>query len=145
MVQVQRLKFVAVVPPGVIKDNTSWTATAVDTKGWGHCLIVGQLGATDIAMAACKLTESDDDSSYSDVTGGDFSVSSTLPTSTDDNEFFGWDVKLTGTRKRYLKPTLTAGDGTAGTYLSVFAILSRGGSQPYTDSTRGLTADCLVI
>ena len=145
MVNVQRIKFAAVVPPGVIKDNASWTATTVDTKGWRHCLIVGQLGATDIAMAACKLTESDDDSTYTDVTGGDFSVSSTLPSATADNTFFAWDVKLTGTRKRYLKPTLTAGDGTAGTYLSVFAILSRGENAPYTDSGRGLAADCLVI
>lgn len=143
MNQGQQMKLVSITPPAAIVDNASYTTASVDTAGWDYAQIVVYLGATDIAMVALKVQESDDDSSYSDVTGLVFGTSnqisgsaSTLPSATDDNKFFLFDVDLRG-RKRYLDLVATAGDGTAGTYLTAFAILSKGKDGPVTAAERG--------
>jgi hypothetical protein len=74
------------------------------------------------------------------VTGLDFSVSpSTLPTATDDNHVFSFDVDLRG-RKRYLKPVITIGNGTNGAYVNVLADLFRAEQMPHDAASRGLTA-----
>jgi hypothetical protein len=138
----QRLKFVQVTAPVAINDNTAYTTTTIDTLGFDECLIEIAFGAMDIAVAALKLQESDDSgmSGAADITGADFSVSpATLPSATDDNHFFGIHVKCGGARKRYLDLSFTAGDGAAGTYASVNAILSRGETEPSTATTRGFT------
>lgn len=145
MYPIQSCKFVGVVPPQVIQDNTSWTANAIDTLGWKHCLIIGYLGATDIAMAAASLTQSNDDSTYVAVTGSDYNSVSTLPSATADNTMFAWDIPIDGTLRRYLKPTLTAGNGAAGTYLTCIAVLSKGEDGPDTDAERGFAIDCVYV
>jgi hypothetical protein len=103
------------------------------------CLV----GATDIAMAALKLQTSDTDSSYADLTGAIFGTStnidgstSALPTATDDNKVFVIEVDLRG-KKRYFDLVATAGNGTAGTYFSAVAVLSRGEIAPITAAGRG--------
>lgn len=142
----QDTKLVALTPPAAIVDNSGYTTAALDCKGWDHATIVVLLGATDIAMAALKVQESDDNASaddYDDVPGlntdGDTNIdgdASTLPSATDDNKFVVFEVDMRG-RKRYLDLVATAGDGTAGTYLTAFAILSRGKPAPTTISERG--------
>lgn len=145
----QKMKVVQLVPPGVIKDNASYSQKNVDTKGWDYATIVFQLGATDIAMAALRVRESDSTAStgMSNISGLNFgSTSNTgidgsvaaLPGSTHDNEFYGCDIDLRQ-RKRYLDCKATAGDGTAGTYMSALAILTRGEQAPNTASERGFT------
>ena len=143
MNQLQNTKLVSITPPGLIVDNASYTTSSIDTQGWDYLQVVVYLGATDIAMTALKLQESDTDGSYGDVTGLVFGTSSniagstsTLPSATDDNKFFVFDVDLRG-RKRYFDLVATAGDGSAGTYLTAFAILSRGKDQPVTAAERG--------
>ena len=143
MNQLQNTKLVSITPPGLIVDNASYTTSSIDTQGWDYLQVVVYLGATDIAMTALKLQESDTDGSYGDVTGLVFGTSSniagstsTLPSATDDNKFFVFDVDLRG-RKRYFDLVATAGDGTAGTFLTAFAILSRGKEQPVTAAERG--------
>ena len=143
MNQLQNTKLVSITPPGLIVDNASYTTSSIDTQGWDYLQVVVYLGATDIAMTALKLQESDTDGSYADVTGLVFGTSSniagstsTLPSATDDNKFFVFDVDLRG-RKRYFDLVATAGDGTAGTFLTAFAILSRGKDQPQTAAERG--------
>ena len=143
MNQLQNTKFVSITPPAAIVDNASYTTASIDTQGWDYLQVVVYLGATDIAMTALKLQESDTDGSYGDVTGLVFGTSSniagstsTLPSATDDNKFFVFDVDLRG-RKRYFDLVATAGDGTAGTFLTAFAILSRGKEQPVTAAERG--------
>ena len=144
MNQLQNTKLVSITPPAAIVDNASYTTASIDTQGWDYMQVVVYLGATDIAMTALKLQESDTDGgSYADVTGLVFGTSSniagstsTLPSATDDNKFFVFDVDLRG-RKRYFDLVATAGDGTAGTFLTAFAILSRGKDQPVTAAERG--------
>ena len=143
MNQLQNTKLVSITPPAAIVDNASYTTASIDTQGWDYLQVVVYLGATDIAMTALKLQESDTDGSYADVTGLVFGTSSniagstsTLPSATDDNKFFVFDVDLRG-RKRYFDLVATAGDGTAGTFLTAFAILSRGKEQPVTAAERG--------
>lgn len=146
MIHAQHTKLVAITPPGLIVDNASYTTASVDTNGWDYAQIVVLLGATDIAMTALKVQESNDDGSsdaYADVTGLVFGTSnqisgaaSTLPSDTDDNKFFVFDIDLRG-RKRYLDLVATAGNGSTGTYLTAFCILSRGKDGPITAAERG--------
>jgi len=61
---------------------------------------------------------------------------SSLPSATDDNKTFAFEIDLRG-RKRYLDVTATAGDGTAGTYLTINYILWRAKDYPVTAAERG--------
>jgi hypothetical protein len=138
----QRCKFVQVTAPTAINDNTAYTTNTLDTLGFDEVMFEIAFGAMDIAVAALKLTESDDSgmSGATDISGADFSVSpATLPSATDDNHFYGIHVKLGGARKRYLDLSFTAGDGAAGTYASVNAILAKGEIEPNSATTRGFT------
>lgn len=138
-------KFVAITPPGAIVDNASLTTTAIDTLGFSYCRIFAVLGATDIAMTALKVQESDDSgmSGAADVTGLVYGTStdiagstSALPSATDDNKCFVFEIELKG-RKRYLDLVATCGDGTAGTYVTAFALLSRASDVGVTKTERG--------
>jgi len=144
MIPAQAAKWAVAVAPGVIKDNAAFTATEIDTKGFKHCTIAIQVGATDIAMAVLKVQESDTSGSgFADVTGLVYGTStntagdtSALPTATDDNDIFLFDIDLRG-RKRYLKVAATAGDGTNGTYLSGMALLTQAEIGPTTAAGKG--------
>ena len=141
----QHDKFVSITPPAAIVDNASYTTTAVDTKGYAYLRVFAYLGATDIAMTALKLQDSDDSgmSGAADITGLVYGTSSNvagstsaLPAATDDNKCFVFEVDLRG-RKRYIDLVATAGDGSTGTYLAAFALLSRAGDVPVSASERG--------
>lgn len=144
MLDIQNAKVINLIPPVAIKDNSSWTATEIDTLGYHylHCAI--NLGATDIAAAALKLQESDTSGSGgADITGLIFGTStntagstSALPTAGDDGDVFGFDVDLRG-RKRYITLVATAGNGTVGTYASGLAFLFRPDVGPTTAAERG--------
>lgn len=145
MVPSQACKVVQAIAPGVIKDNGDFTATEIDTLGFDYCTIIVQLGATDIAMAALKVQEDDATgmSSAADVTGlivgtskNDAGNTSALPSATDDNKFMAFDIDLRY-RKRFLKVSAKAGNGTSGTYLSALALLSRADTTPTTAAQRG--------
>ena len=146
MIEVSNTKIVAITPPAAIVDNAAFTTTAIDTKGYKHLRIVLYLGATDIAFAGVKAQESDDSgmSGAADITGAIFGTStntagatSAVPSATDDNKFFGIDISLDGSRKRYIDLVMTGGDGTAGTYATAFAILSRPEQSPNTAAEEG--------
>ena len=142
----QGVKIVSITPPAAIVDNASFTTAAVDTIGFGKVAIVFSLGATDIAMTALKLQESDDSgmSGATDITGfvvgtstdPDTAIASVLPSATDDNKFVVFYVSLQG-RKRYIDLVATAGDGAAGTFATAFALLYAADTYPSTAATRG--------
>ncbi len=140
----QQAKYLQVIAPVAIVDNAAWTTTEIDTLGWNYLTVVVNIGATDIAMAALKLQSSDTSGSgFADVTGldsdGDTNidgVASTLPTATDDNKLFIFQVKLEG-QKRYFDLSATAGNGTAGTFASAVAILSNGDDGADSSSDMG--------
>ncbi len=142
--ELQHSKFFQVIAPVAIQDNASWTTTEIDTLGYNYLTVVVNIGATDIAMAALKLQQSDTSGSgFADVTSldsdGDTDIdgnASTLPTATDDNKLFIFQVDLRG-KKRYWDLVATAGDGTAGTYASAIAILSKADDAPTSSSDMG--------
>ena len=143
MNQSQFNKFVSITPPAAIVDNASYTTASIDTSGFEYLEVFVFLGATDIAMTALKLQESDTDGSYADVTGliygtsaGIAGTTAALPIATDDNKCFKFEVDLRG-RKRYFDLVATAGDGAAGTFLTAFALLSRASDHPVSASERG--------
>jgi hypothetical protein len=144
MISAQSIKFVPIVPPGAIVDDTSFVASVLDTLGFAYATLPVQLGGTDIAMTALKVQESDEaDDNFTDVSGLVFGTSknitgstSTLPSADNDNDVFVFDVNLLG-RKRYLKLVATAGNGSTGTYLACLAILSRAAESPVTAAERG--------
>ena len=150
MLEALHSKVVGVIRPVAIVDNASWTCLAIDTKGWDYCEIILLSGATDIAMAALYLTESDDDSSYSTVGSTTFGTSnndtgsaSTLPSATDDNLIHGFCVDCRA-RKRYLKVVATGGDGTAGAFLCGVAKLYRGEQGSLTAAQGGYAQRMIV-
>lgn len=142
MIHAQEVKYLEVIAPQAIKDDASWTTSQIDTLGFDYCTVLVHIGATDIAMAALKIQESDTDgSNFSDVTGLIYGTStntdgstSTLPAADADNTFAVFQIDLRG-RKRYLDLVATAGDGTSGTYASAVAILERAKDGPAGDAT----------
>ena len=151
MINILTNKFANAVIPVAIVNNTTIAATAVDTLGFDYATIVVQLGATDIALSAFKLTECDTSGgSYTDVTGAIFGTSvndtgstSTLPSATDDNKLFVFSVDCRA-RKRYLKLAATVGNGSTGAYMSAIAILSRGEQGTRTAAEANLSQRVIV-
>ena len=146
MIHSTNVKIAEAVAPQAIKDDAAFTATAIDSDGYNHMTIYCHIGATDIAMAALKVTESDSSGSgYADITGTVVGTAanitgstSALPSATDDNKFMAFDIALNGSRKRYYKVSATAGDGSAGTFMSAFAVLERkdhGGDSAHDSAT----------
>lgn len=143
---IQNFKLVSVTPPAAILDNAAATTAEVDTKGWNHARYIIYVGATDIALAALKLTESDTTGSgHVDIEATDFSDANqadidgnalALPAADEDNSFIVIDVDLEG-RKRYLDLTLTAGDGSAGTFVAAWCELYKGEAGPATVAGHG--------
>lgn len=143
MIAAQHDKFVMITAPGAKLDDASATTTSIDTAGYAYCRIMVVLGDTDIAMAALKVQESDNDSDYSDVTGLVYGTSagisgstSALPSATGDNKCYAFEIDLRG-RKRYLDLVATAGNGSTGTYATAFALLSRASDCPVSATERG--------
>lgn len=144
MIDGQAAKYVNAIPPGAIKDNASFTPVEIDTLGYDYAEIIVILGATDIAMAALTLQETDTSGSgEANITGLIWGTSansagstSTLPSATDDNKVYVMQVDLRQ-RKRYLKLIATAGNGTTGTYLAAVCRLSRAKETPSTAALAG--------
>lgn len=144
MDEIQRAKFVQVVAPAAIVDNASFTTNEIDTLDYDYATIVFNLGATDIAMTALKVQESDTSGSgFADVGGldmdGDTDLDGSaaeLPSATDDGSVVVFQVDLRG-RKRYLDLVATAGDGSTGTYGSAVAILTKGAVYGATSDEMG--------
>lgn len=150
MIATQNQKIVAITAPAAIVDNSGFTTASIDTTGWDYCTIVVQFGAMDIAMAALKVQTSDTDGSYADVTGLVYGTStnsagstSTLPAADSDGTLFAFHIDLRKVKK-YLDVVATGGDGSAGTYMSAFAILSRGESSPSTAAGRGFAQELVL-
>lgn len=133
MDDIQRAKFFQVTPPRAILNNASWTTAAIDTAGFDYATVVFSLGATDIAITALKVQESDaSGSGMADIDGldmnGDTDIAggtAALPSSTDDDNLVVFQVDLRG-RKRYLNLVATIGNGSAGGFAAVIAILTKG-------------------
>ena len=137
-------KTVSITPPAAISDNATLTTTEIDTLGWSYMTIIVYLGATDIAMAALSVTQSDTaGSGHANITGLVWGTStnidgttSALPSATDDNLFQIAQIDLKG-KKRYIDVTATTGDGVAGAFVTILGILSRPQVSPISASEAG--------
>ena len=125
-------KYVVAIAPAAVIDNASATVSAVDCIGSAYAELPVQLGATDIAITALKLTECDTSGgSYTDVPNATFASTGldsdgaalSLPSATDDNKVHVFRGSLLG-RKRYLKLVVTFGDGEVGGFVACTARLS---------------------
>lgn len=144
MINEQTTKLVAIADAVVVNDNSAFVTASIDTLGWAYMDIYVRFGAMDIAMAALKLQTADADTGYADLSGADFSVSpATLPAATSDNTSFHIAVNLIG-KKRWFDLVATAGDGAVGTYMTAWAVLSRGTQMPGTATARGFAQELLV-
>lgn len=116
------------IPPAAIKDDAAFSSLVIDRNDFPGCNyieFVGQIGATDIALAALKVVESDTKTNSTTLGGtpADVDAADTLPGADDDNKTFVFGIDLSnGSRQRYLQLQATAGNGTAGTFLSAIAI-----------------------
>ena len=147
MNSLQNVKVVNFCPPGAIVDNADFTTTAIDTAGFGKVAVFFSLGATDIAMSALKLQQSDDSgmSGAADITGAVYGASgaTALPSATDDNKVYAFHVSLQG-KKRYLDLVATAGNGTTGTYGSGIAVLYNGTDFDPTATDQNVAGSLVV-
>lgn len=137
-------KYVQVIAPAAIVDDASFTTNEIDTLDFDYATLITSIGATDIAMAALKVQESDTSGSgFADITGADLSSATdidgnatALPSSDDDNNLIVIQIDLRG-RKRYLDLVATAGDGASGTFASAVCVLSKGAVAPESVSAAG--------
>lgn len=144
MNQLQASKYSQVIAPAAIVDNASFTTNEIDSLDFDYLTVIVNIGATDIAMSALKLQSSDSSGSgFADIDGldcdGDTDIdgnAAALPSASDDNNLVLFQVDLRG-QKRYFDLVATAGDGSAGTFASAVAILSKGAVSPVSAADMG--------
>jgi hypothetical protein len=136
MIYATTTKDVVSVQPATRINNSAVTCAAVDRKGFDYAVAKLFIGANDIGLTVAKLQESDDDSTWTDIPGADFSIAGTLPGSGIQDAIWLWDVDLRG-RKRYLRPALTVGNGSLGAYVTLVFELSRAEEMPHNAAERG--------
>lgn len=142
MIHAQTSKTLVITPPAAKVDDASFTTASIDTKGWDYLEVLCIFGDIDVNMVALSLGQSDTDGSYAALltygTSTDIDGStSALPTAAGaDNDIFAFEVDLRG-KKRYFDVTATGGDGTAGTFMTVIARLTRGSTAATSLAERG--------
>jgi len=137
MNQVAATKVALATPPAAIVDNAAVVTAAIDTLGFRRLTIFLIIGAIDIAPASSSIRQSDASNmgSPSNIAVGGTNYD--LATAADsDNETHIFEIDLKG-KKRYIDFEITGGDGSAGGYFVVFALLSNGEQRPYTAAQRG--------
>jgi hypothetical protein len=131
------------------KDNDSFTAVELDTKGFSYAEIAAIFQNVPANVAALSVQEADalvgDGGVYADVTGLIVGTSNTIAGATSalptaaagDDKITLFQIDLRD-RKRYLKLVATAGNGAGtATELTAVARLSRAESVPVTAAGMG--------
>lgn len=138
-------KGICVLPQ--VLDAATATSYIIDTAGIDYVNIDLVLGATDIALTALKVQESDVAtnsttlSSPSDVTGLVYGAvdAPALPSATDDNKIYSFEINTQG-RKRYLQLVVTAGNGAVGAAVCAKYTASKIGNQTLNAAGKGVAA-----
>ncbi len=139
MIATQNLKYVNAGSP-VVLDGASITAITVDTAGYHSVAFVLTLGASDAAVTAFSLTESDE--SGSGFVAISNSTPGTLLTATDDNDLNIIHLNLrNAARKRYIRVVVTVADTGSGGAVSCLAVLGDPAIAPNSGVDRGLNAN----
>lgn len=139
MKEVQQLEVFPAIPPTAIKDDAAFVSRAIDVADADYMEFHVNIGATDVAMAALKVMESDTLTNATTLGGTPAEVVdvTTKPGATADDSIWIVGVKCHG-RKRYLQLQATAGDGTAGTFMAATAVVRRSGTRSSTAAARGV-------
>lgn len=140
MIHSQNHKVVAEVPAAAIGATATATLT-IDTIGYDHASVtVLRAGNSSTVFAnAIKVEESDDNSSYANVTAlvGGGTGGFTIPaasSSTSTTNILKFDID-TRAKKRYLKVSYTPG---ATATVAIVARLGRAEESPITNSDAGV-------
>lgn len=128
----QTVKFAKMLAP-ISGNATAYTTTAVDCIGWGRATILVMLGVIGADMDSLKVQESNDDSSYADVTGATFTAPTTAASA---GLMRACSIPLRGSHRRYLK--LVADPGASATLCAAVCILSEGVNSPTSATEAGL-------
>ena len=137
-------KILNIAPPGAAVKSASVTCLSADRHGFDYATFIIALGTTDTPFTALKLQESDDNATWTDVPGLDYSIApAVLPGAADGTHLFTFDVDLRA-RKRYLRPLVTLGAGTAGAYVTILAALHRAEQSPRDSASRGVSGSLLA-
>jgi len=141
----QTIRTVVCIQPQAIKNNAEWvgstgsTPVTVDTAASGvkynSARVMFALGATDVTIAGMNVMESDDDLTYAEIPGLDFTTDGTAPSATDDNKTFAAFVDLRD-KKRYMQLYAVAGNGTSGSYLCAWVDLFDATETPANTADR---------
>ena len=154
MRQLQDVRVFNHIAPISLQNATGAIANDIDTLGYGggDLLIICTLGVTGGTFTALKVQESDDDSSYSDVSGTTVGTSTDidgaatdLPDGTgDDAGTYIFHIPLTESRKRYFNVVATANNDGAMLF-SCSAVLAAAGKVSVTDLTDASPADNTIL
>ena len=141
MIHSQNQKVVGDVPTAAIGATATATLT-IDTLGYDHASVVvlRASNASTVFANVIKVEESDDNSSYANVTAlvgggtGGFSIPAIAASATGSASILKLDVD-TKAKKRYLKVSYTPG---ASATVSIVARLGRGEVSPETAAQAGV-------
>jgi hypothetical protein len=126
-------------------NNSAVTCASVDRRGFDYAVVRVAIGATDVGFTVFKLQEADDNATFTDIPGADFSIAPlALPTSGSSDTIWEWQVELIGSRKRYLRPAITVGNGTSGAFVAAEVELFRAEQSPYNAASEGLGGVAVV-
>lgn len=139
MIHAQNHKVVAEVPAAAIGATATATLT-IDTLGYDHAsvTVLRASNASTVFANAVKVEESDDNSSYSNVTAlvgggvGGFSIPAVSNTNATSALKFDIDARA---KKRYLKVSYTPG---VSANVAIVGRLGRGEESPVTVSDAGV-------
>lgn len=141
MIHSQNHKVVGDVPTAAIGATATATLT-IDTLGYDHASVsvLRASNASTVFANAIKVEESDDNSSYSNVTAlvgggtGGFSIPAIAAGATGSASILKMDID-TKAKKRYLKVSYTPG---ASATVAIVARLGRGEVSPATNAEAGV-------
>lgn len=141
MIHSQFNRVVGDVPTAAIGATATATLT-IDTLGFDHASItvLRAANASTVFAAAVKVEESDDNSSYSNVTAlvgggtGGFTIPAVAASATGSSSILKLDVD-TKAKKRFLKVSYTPG---ASATVAIVANLGRGEVSPETNAQAGV-------
>ncbi|NBW09348.1 MAG: hypothetical protein EBR82_15115 [Caulobacteraceae bacterium] len=141
MIHSQNHKVVAELPSAAVGATATATLT-IDTIGYDHASVsvVRASNASTVFANAVKVEESDDNSSYSNVTAlvgggtGGFSIPAVTAAGTASAAILKLDID-TKAKKRYLKVSYTPG---ASATVAIVARLGRGEESPVTVADAGV-------
>jgi hypothetical protein len=141
MIHAQNHKVVGDVPTAAIGATATATLT-IDTLGYDHCsvAVLRAANASTVFANVIKVEESDDNSSYSNVTAlvgggtGGFSIPAVAASATGSASILKMDID-TKAKKRYLKVSYTPG---ASATVAIVGRLGRGEVAPATAAEAGV-------